>query len=87
MAWVLSDFHSFKDAIVDSEARKGKNSAKEDFFIPKLKLLQSFHGTVERLGLLMQFLADVTEHLLIMHCKDLFNQTSQQSKDFALQCV
>jgi hypothetical protein len=69
------------------EARRGKNSAKVDFFIPKLELLQSFCGTVERLGSLMQFSADVTERLLITHCKDLFNWTSRQSKDFALQCV
>ncbi|KAG1908813.1 uncharacterized protein F5891DRAFT_1206313 [Suillus fuscotomentosus] len=76
MAQALADFHSFKDAIVDAEARRGKNGAKEDFFIPKLELLQSFCGT-----------ADVTERLLITHCKDLFSRTSRQSKDFALQCV
>ncbi|KAG1832538.1 hypothetical protein EV424DRAFT_1564026 [Suillus variegatus] len=87
MAQALVDFHSFKDAIVDVEARRGKNSAKEDFFIPKLELLQSFCRTVERLGSLMQFSADVTERLLITHCKDLFSRTSRQSKDFALQCV
>jgi len=87
MAQALSDFHSFKDAIVDAEARRGKNGAKVDFFIPKLELLQSFRGMVERLGSLMQFSADVTERLLITHCKDLFNRTSRQSKDFALQCV
>ncbi|KAG1753389.1 hypothetical protein EDB19DRAFT_1979150, partial [Suillus lakei] len=57
------------------------------FFIPKLELLQSFCGTVQRLGLLMQFSADVTERLLITHCKDLFNRMSRQSKDFGLQCV
>ncbi|KAG1813400.1 hypothetical protein EV424DRAFT_1565654 [Suillus variegatus] len=71
MVQALADFHSFKDAIVDVEARRGKNGVKEDFFIPKLELLQSFCGMVERLGSLMQFSAD----------------TSQQSKDFALQCV
>ncbi|KAG2131511.1 hypothetical protein BD769DRAFT_1627765 [Suillus cothurnatus] len=80
MARALSDFHSFKDAIVDAEARRGKNGA-------KLELLQSFCGMVERLGSLMQFSANVTECLLITHCKDLFNRTSRQSKDFALQCV
>ncbi|KAG1814484.1 hypothetical protein EV424DRAFT_1630369 [Suillus variegatus] len=37
MAQALADFHSFKDAIID-------NGAKEDFFIPKLELLQSFCG-------------------------------------------
>ncbi|KAG2039927.1 hypothetical protein BDR03DRAFT_980544 [Suillus americanus] len=87
MAQALVDFHSFKDAIVDAQARRGKKGTKEDFFIPKLELMQSFCGMVERLGSLMQFLANVMERLLITHCKNLFVRMSQQSKDFALQCV
>ncbi|KAG1886268.1 hypothetical protein F4604DRAFT_1917999 [Suillus subluteus] len=35
MTQALLDFHSFKDASVTAEARKGKNSIKEDFFIPR----------------------------------------------------
>ncbi|KAG1901636.1 uncharacterized protein F5891DRAFT_1128051 [Suillus fuscotomentosus] len=87
MVQALSDFHSFKDTIVQAEARKGKKGIKEDFFIPKLELLQSFDGTIKKLGTLMQFSADVTERLLITHCKDLFPRTSQQIKDFMEQCV
>ncbi|KAG1818770.1 hypothetical protein EV424DRAFT_1347576 [Suillus variegatus] len=87
MVQVLSDFHSFKDAIVQAEARKGKKGIKEDFFIPKLKLLQSFNGTIKKLGTLMQFSADVMEQLLITHCKDLFPWTSRQIKDFTEQCM
>ncbi|KAG1891770.1 uncharacterized protein F5891DRAFT_1197466 [Suillus fuscotomentosus] len=87
MVQALSDFHSFKDAIVQAEARKGKKGIKEDFFIPKLELLQSFDGTIKKLGTLMQFSADVTERLLITHCKDLFPRTSRQIKDFTEQCV
>ncbi|KAG1889042.1 uncharacterized protein F5891DRAFT_1131885 [Suillus fuscotomentosus] len=87
MAQALSDFHVFKDAIVDAEARRGKKGVKEDFFIPKLELLQSFGGTVERLGTLMQFSADMTERLLITHCKHLFGRTNRRSTDFTEQCV
>ncbi|KAG1891885.1 uncharacterized protein F5891DRAFT_1131466 [Suillus fuscotomentosus] len=87
MAQALSDFHMFKDAIVDAEARRGKKGVKEDFFIPKLELLQSFGGTVERLGTLMQFSADMTERLLITHCKHLFGRTNRRSTDFTEQCV
>lgn len=87
MTQSLSDFHSFKDAIVTAEARKGKSGVKEDFFIPKLELMQSFEGTIKRLGTLMQFSADTTERLLITHCKDLFPRTARQSKDFTEQCV
>ncbi|KAG2127479.1 hypothetical protein DEU56DRAFT_973809 [Suillus clintonianus] len=79
MVQALSDFHSFKDAIIEAAARRGKKGAKEDFFIPKLELLQSFEGTIQRLGTLMQFSADTTERLLITH--------SRQSKDFTEQCV
>ncbi|KAG0700279.1 hypothetical protein DFH29DRAFT_990481 [Suillus ampliporus] len=78
MEQALLDFHTFKGAIVEAEARKGKKGVKEDFFIPKLELLQSFRGT---------FSADTTEHLLITHCKDLFPQTARQSKDFTEQCI
>ena len=53
MEQALSEFHSFKGAIIEAEARKGKKGVKEDFFIPKLELLQSFKGTVQRLGTLM----------------------------------
>ncbi|KAG1749592.1 hypothetical protein EDD22DRAFT_981821 [Suillus occidentalis] len=87
MQQALSDFHSYKGAIIEAEARKGKKGVKEDFFIPKLELLQSFKGTVQRLGTLMQFSADTTERLLITHCKDLFSWTARQSKDFTEQCV
>ncbi|KAG1885930.1 uncharacterized protein F5891DRAFT_1132660 [Suillus fuscotomentosus] len=83
----LSDFHSFKDTIIWAEARKGKKGIKEDFFILKLELLQSFDGTIRKLGTLMQFSADMTERLLITHCKNLFPWTSQQIKDFMEQCV
>ncbi|KAG0702298.1 hypothetical protein DFH29DRAFT_999403 [Suillus ampliporus] len=87
MVQALSDFHTFKNAIIEAEARRGKKGVKEDFFIPKLELLQSFKGMIERLGTLMQFSADVTERLLITHCKDFFPQTAQQSKNFTEQCV
>jgi hypothetical protein len=53
MTQALADFHAFKYAVVKAQARRGKKGAKEDFFIPKLKLLQSFRGTVKRLGTLM----------------------------------
>ncbi|KAG0692408.1 hypothetical protein DFH29DRAFT_992564 [Suillus ampliporus] len=87
MEQALLDFHTFKGAIVEAEVRKGKKGVKEDFFIPKLKLLQSFRGTVQQLGTLMQFSADTTECLLITHCKDLFLWTAHQSKDFMEQCM
>ncbi|KAG2143841.1 uncharacterized protein EDB93DRAFT_1251891 [Suillus bovinus] len=87
MEQALSDFHSFKGTIIEAEARKGKKGVKENFFIPKLELLQSFKGTVQWLSTLMQFSADITECLLITHCKDLFPWMAWQSKDFTEQCM
>jgi hypothetical protein len=87
MMQALSDFHYFKNAIVTTTARKGKKGVKEDFFIPKLEIMQSFKGTIKRLGMLIQFSADTMEHLLIMHCKDLFLWMAQQSKGFMEQCI
>ncbi|KAG1793381.1 hypothetical protein EV424DRAFT_1336031 [Suillus variegatus] len=87
MTQALSDFHTFKDAIIEAQARRGKKGSKEDFFIPKLELLQSFRGTVERLGTLMQFSADMTERLLITHCKDLFVRTNRRANNFVEQSV
>ncbi|KAG1905852.1 uncharacterized protein F5891DRAFT_975993 [Suillus fuscotomentosus] len=49
MAQALSDFNSFKDAIVDTEARRGKKGVRDNFFILKLKLLQSFRGMCVRI--------------------------------------
>ncbi|KAG2098962.1 uncharacterized protein F5147DRAFT_747315 [Suillus discolor] len=42
---------------------------------------------VERLGTLMQFSADMTERLLITHCKHLFGRTNRRSTDFTEQCI
>lgn len=42
MVQALSDFHAFKDAIIDAEVRRGNKGVKEDFFILRLELLQSF---------------------------------------------
>ncbi|KAG2033349.1 hypothetical protein BDR03DRAFT_935693 [Suillus americanus] len=42
MSTALSDFHDHKQTILNAEARRGKGGAKDNFFIPKLELMQSF---------------------------------------------
>ena len=59
---------------------------KSDFNIPKLELFQSFASAIENVGSLMQYTADVSERLLITHCKRAFKRTSHNS-DFAEQIV
>ncbi|KAF8834238.1 hypothetical protein BDN67DRAFT_915357, partial [Paxillus ammoniavirescens] len=56
------------------------------FNIPKLELFQSFADSVKKVGNLIQFTADVSECLLITHCKHLFQKTSRQ-RDFTTQYV
>ncbi|KAG2139295.1 hypothetical protein DEU56DRAFT_944221 [Suillus clintonianus] len=84
MTQALQDFHDHKQAILDAEARQGKSGAKDDFFIPKLELMQNFARVISHVGSLMQWTADVSERLLITHCKHPFERTSRQ-RDFVLQ--
>ncbi|KAG2029272.1 hypothetical protein BDR03DRAFT_936857 [Suillus americanus] len=58
MTQALQDFHDNKQAILDTEARQGKSGAKDDFFIPKLELMQSFARAISHVGTLMQWTAD-----------------------------
>ncbi|KAI6098239.1 hypothetical protein EV401DRAFT_2148854 [Pisolithus croceorrhizus] len=78
----LSKFHATKDAILNAGGRGGK----DHFNIPKLELMLSFAGAVRRNGGLMQYSADVSERLLITHCKTPFTRTNRQS-DFTEQII
>ena len=72
MQAALNEFHTRKNAIIEAGARKGKLGVKTDFYIPKLKLLQSFADAIRNSGAIIQYTTDVSEHLLITHCKQLF---------------
>ncbi|KAG1884610.1 hypothetical protein F4604DRAFT_1878654 [Suillus subluteus] len=61
MTQALWDFHDNKQAILNAEARQGKSGAKDDFFIPKLELMQSFACAISHVGTLMQWTADVRQ--------------------------
>ncbi|KAI6111461.1 hypothetical protein EDD16DRAFT_1521945 [Pisolithus croceorrhizus] len=78
----LSEFHTTKDVILNA----GGHGGKDHFNILKLELMLSFVGAVRRNGSLMQYSADVSEQLLITHCKTPFTQTNRQS-DFTEQIV
>ncbi|KAG1838975.1 hypothetical protein F4604DRAFT_1885387 [Suillus subluteus] len=83
----LKEFHDHKQAILDAGARRGMKGTIEHFLIPKLELLQSFAMLTKDIGALIQWTADVTERLLITHCKLLFERTSRQSRTFTEQVV
>ncbi|KAG1886947.1 uncharacterized protein F5891DRAFT_1200263 [Suillus fuscotomentosus] len=82
----LNKFHNCKVAILEAEARQGKSNIKEDFYIPKLKLLLSFAEAIRNNSGLVQLTVDVSEQLLITHCKSPFMRMSKQ-KDFGEQIV
>ncbi|KAG1876322.1 hypothetical protein F4604DRAFT_1880626 [Suillus subluteus] len=84
MTQALRDFHCNKQAILDAEAQQGKSGAKDNFFILKLELMQSFARAIFHVSSLMQWTADMSERLLITHCKHPFERTSHQ-QDFVLQ--
>ncbi|KIK77935.1 hypothetical protein PAXRUDRAFT_165366, partial [Paxillus rubicundulus Ve08.2h10] len=56
-------------AVVDAEGCQGTKDIKDDFNILKLELMQSFVHNITNNGTLMQYTANVTEWLLITHCK------------------
>ncbi|KAH7902989.1 hypothetical protein BJ138DRAFT_1198890 [Hygrophoropsis aurantiaca] len=80
----LREFHTHKDAILRAHGRKTSTGVKDDFFIPKLELLHSFANAVRNNGAIIQYTADVSERLLITHCKHPFERTSK-NKDFTTQ--
>ncbi|KIM60187.1 hypothetical protein SCLCIDRAFT_26833 [Scleroderma citrinum Foug A] len=70
----------------DSSIAQMESSLKDDFLVPKLELLLSFASAVQNNGGLIQYTADVSEWLLITHCKNTFRQTNK-NKDFTMQVV
>ena len=87
MEQALADFHARKQVIIDLKAQKGKNAVINHFNIPKLKLMNSFGRQTRANGPLIQYTADVSERLLIMHCKTTFQRTSRNSRTFVDQVV
>ncbi|KAG1789799.1 hypothetical protein EV424DRAFT_1545250 [Suillus variegatus] len=83
----LEEFHHHKHVILNAGARRGTKGTLDNFIIPKLELLQSFAVFTKDTGALIQWTADVTERLLITHCKLPFKKTSHQSRTFTEQIV
>ncbi|KAI6106049.1 hypothetical protein EDD16DRAFT_1746620 [Pisolithus croceorrhizus] len=87
MVDALAEFHLNRQSIINAGARRGTSGVKTDFNIPKLEVMQSFARNIKDNGTLMQYTADVTEHLLITHCKHLFERTSWQANTFVDQII
>ena len=76
MEQALANFHSRKQYVIDLGERRGMKGPIKHFNIPKLELMSSFACQTKANGVLIQYTADMSEHLLITHCKITFQCTS-----------
>jgi len=63
-------FHDNKASIITASGRKGKKNAIDNWYIPKLELLQSVVPSIQTSGAPAQWTADVTEHAHIVVVKN-----------------
>ncbi|KIK94618.1 hypothetical protein PAXRUDRAFT_142494, partial [Paxillus rubicundulus Ve08.2h10] len=83
----LAEFHMHKQAIVNAGLCHGTSGPIDHFEILKLELFHNFTPTICNVGAPIQFTADVSECLLITHCKNPFECMSHQCKTFTQQIV
>ena len=66
----LQAFHANKASIITAGGRKGKKDVIDNWYIPKLELLQSIVPSIQTPGAPAQLMADVTEHAHIVVIKN-----------------
>lgn len=78
----LAEFHHHKAAILAAGARVGKgNQPIDNWYIPKLELMQSVEPSIRCVGTAIQWSADLTEHAHITEVKTPARSTNNQSHD------
>ncbi|KAH7905010.1 hypothetical protein BJ138DRAFT_1233543 [Hygrophoropsis aurantiaca] len=79
----LREFHENKEAILNSGLRRGAKTkaALDHWHIPKLEMMQSVVPSIERVGSLLQWSADTTEHAHIEVVKDPAATTNNHNYD------
>ncbi|KIJ19517.1 hypothetical protein PAXINDRAFT_8007 [Paxillus involutus ATCC 200175] len=67
----LSEFHANKDSIIEHGAWRDQEqkAAINNWYIPKLELMQSIVLSIHRVGVVIQFTVDITEHAHSMEIK------------------
>ena len=83
----LQDFHANKHFSIEVAAWRTNTGVKSDFNIPKLELFQSFATAIHTVGSLIQHTTDVSEQLLVTHCKHTFEWTSHNCNSFTEQII
>lgn len=74
-------FHQNKDVIMTLGARMGTKKPINNWFIPKLELMQSITASTRKVGALIQWSADATEHAYISEIKDPARHTNNNDYD------
>jgi hypothetical protein len=80
----LREFHYYKDSILASGGRRGKNGPLDHFQIPKLELMQHVVRSTRAMGAPYQWSSDITERCHITHVKRPYRMSNR--KDFHGQC-
>ncbi|KAG1853679.1 hypothetical protein F4604DRAFT_1506422, partial [Suillus subluteus] len=74
-------FHENKDVIMTLGAWMGVKKPIDNWFIPKLELLQSIMSSMCKVGALIQWSADATEHTHVSEIKDPVQHTNNNNYD------
>ncbi|KAG2079614.1 uncharacterized protein F5147DRAFT_784917 [Suillus discolor] len=74
-------FHENKDVIISLKAWMGTKKPINNWFIPKLELMQSITASSRKVGALIQWSADTTEHAHISEIKDPAQHTNNNDYD------
>ncbi|KAG2106248.1 uncharacterized protein F5147DRAFT_653992 [Suillus discolor] len=78
----LDEFHANKYAITAGGFRRGnKNKVIDNWYIPKLELMQSIVPSIRNTGVAMQWTADTTEHAHITEIKDPVRSSNNNNYD------
>jgi hypothetical protein len=77
----LLTFHENKNVIMTLGARMGAKKPIDNWFIPKLELLQSITSSTRKVGALIQWSADATEHAHVSEIKDPARHTNNHDYD------
>ncbi|KIJ08836.1 hypothetical protein PAXINDRAFT_36830, partial [Paxillus involutus ATCC 200175] len=83
----LKDFHDNKHVIISLGSRHGKkNVVLDNWYIPKLELMQSVMPSISNVGSLLQWPTDMTKHAHIMLIKDPGDATNHNNYDPQICC-
>ncbi|KAG1776681.1 hypothetical protein EV702DRAFT_1198051 [Suillus placidus] len=78
----LDEFHANKDAIIEGGFRRGQRGGViENWYIPKLELMQSIVPSIRNTGVPLQWTADTTEHAHITEIKDPARMSNNNNYD------